>query len=529
MTPWLSGILNSEGYLPHGLCLSWEPELIWLHVISDGLIAASYYSIPAALIYFASKREDLPFPSIFGLFAAFIVACGTTHLLGAITLWEPLYRLDGAVKGATALASVSTAGVLWYLLPKALALPSPAELETANRNLLHEIEERRKIEQRLREMNALLDERVRARTALLQSILDTVPDAMVVIDAHGVVESFSATAERLFGYRSAEVCGRNVSMLMPSPYREEHDQYVERYRQTHERRIIGNAREVTGQRRDGSVFPMELSVGEVLHADRQLFTGFVRDLSERRKADRRLQELQTELVHVSRLSEMGQMATMVAHELNQPLSAITNYMNGGIRLLERDGDLSPPMLREAMERSAAQALRAGQIIKRLRDFVSHGEIERRFEPISTLITEAAELARLAIRQKDVRIEVSDDPPDVAILADKIQIQQVLFNLFRNAAEAVAEQEHRFVSVNAKLDKDDVLISVIDNGPGLSVEVQDRLFQSFVSTKKNGMGVGLSICHAIVAAHYGRLWAEKNPGGGTIFRIALPRAQDDKSG
>jgi PAS domain-containing protein len=172
---------------------------------------------PSGFDLFCVEREDLPFPSIFGLFAAFIVACGTTHLLGAVTLWEPLYRLDGAVKGATALASVSTAGVLWYLLPKALALPSPAELETANRNLLHEIEERRKIEQQLREMNVLLDERVRARTALLQSILDTVPDAMVVIDAHGVVESFSATAERLFGYRSDEVCGGNVSMLMPSP------------------------------------------------------------------------------------------------------------------------------------------------------------------------------------------------------------------------------------------------------------------------------------------------------------------------
>lgn len=522
MIPWLSGILNSDSYLPHGLCLSWEPELIWLHVISDGLIAASYYSIPAALIYFALKREDLPFPSIFGLFAAFIVACGTTHLLSAITLWEPLYRLDGAVKGTTALASVSTAGVLWYLLPQALALPSPAQLETANRNLLREIEERRKIEQQLREMNLLLDERVRARTALLQSILDTVPDAMVVIDSDGVIESFSATAERLFGYGSAEVCGRNVSTLMPSPYREEHDQYIERCRQSHERRIIG--REVMGQRRDGSVFPMELSVGEVLHADRQLFTGFVRDLSERRKADHRLQELQSELIHVSRLSEMGQMATMVAHELNQPLSAITNYMKGGIQLLERDGDLSRPILRTAMERSAAQALRAGQIIKRLRDFVSRGEIERRFESVSTLITEAAELACLAIR-KDVRIEVSNDPPDVTILADKIQIQQVLFNLFRNAAEAVAEQEHRFVTVNAKLDEDDVLISVIDNGPGISADVQDRLFQPFVSTKKNGMGVGLSICHTIVAAHYGRLWTETNPGGGTIFRIALPRAQE----
>lgn len=524
MTAWLSGMFSDGNYLPHGLCLLWEPGLIWLHVVSDGLIAASYYSIPAALMYFASKRQDLPFPGLFGLFSAFILACGTTHLLGAVTLWQPLYWVDGAVKGATALISVPTAAVLWYLLPKALTLPSPAQLETANRKLLREIEEHRKTELQLREMNLLLDERVRARTALLQSILDTVPDAMVVIDARGVVESFSSTAEHLFGYKADEVCGRNVSMLMPSPYREEHDQYIDHYLRTHERRVIGNAREVSGQRRDGSVFPMELSVGEVLHADRQLFTGFVRDLSERRKANDRLKELQTELIHVSRLSEMGQMATMVAHELNQPLTAITNYMNGGTRLLENDGDLPRQMLREAMERSAAQAIRAGRIIKRLREFVSRGEIERRFESVSTLIAEAAELASLGIRQKDVRIEVDDDAPDAAILADRIQMQQVLFNLLRNAAEAVAEQKQRLVSVNARLDGDDVVVSIIDNGPGIPPEIKDKLFQPFVSTKESGMGVGLSICHAIVVAHDGRIWVEANPGGGAIFRISLPRLQ-----
>ncbi|WP_245350338.1 PAS domain-containing sensor histidine kinase [Bradyrhizobium sp. UFLA03-84] len=524
MTAWLSGMFSDGNYLPHGLCLLWEPALVWLHVVSDGLIAASYYSIPAALMYFASKRQDLPFPGVFGLFAAFIMACGTTHLLGAVTLWQPLYWVDGAVKGATALVSVPTAVALWYLLPRALALPSPAQLETANRNLLREIEEHRKTELQLREANLLLDERVRARTALLQSILDTVPDAMVVIDASGIIESFSSTAERLFGYGADEVCGRNVAMLMPPSYSEEHDRYIERYIRTRERRIIGNVREVSGQRRDGTVFPMELSIGEVLHADRQLFTGFIRDLSERRRANDRLQELQTELIHVSRLSEMGQMATMVAHELNQPLTAITNYMNGGVRLLESEGD-PRARLREAMERSAAQALRAGRIIKRLRDFVSRGEIERRFEPVSALIAEAAELASLGIRQKDLLIEVDHVAPDAAILADRIQLQQVLFNLLRNAAEAVAEQEQRSVAINARLDGSDVVISVIDNGPGISPEVQDRLFQPFVSTKENGMGVGLSICQAIIVAHDGRIWAEANPAGGTIFRIVLPRVQD----
>jgi len=527
MLAWLSGIWDTGGYLPHGLCLAWDPELVWLHVVSDALIAGSYYSIPAALVIFAIKREDLPFPSIFGLFAAFILACGTTHLLGAVTLWEPLYRLDGAVKGATALVSLPTAGVLWYLLPKALALPSPAQLESANRSLLHEIEERKRVERQLREMNLMLDERVRARTALLQSILDTVPDALIVIDAQGVVESFSATAERMFGYSSADVCGRNVSMLMPAPYRGEHDRYIERYRRTREPRMIGNMRELTGQRSDGSVFPMELSVGEVLHADRQLFTGFVRDISERRAADVRLQELRSELLHVSRLSEMGQMATTVAHELNQPLSAISNYMKGGIRLIENGGDLPLPLLREAMERAAEQAIRAGQIIRRLRDFVSRGETERRFEPVSSLVAEAAELARLGIKQKDVRIEVGDDPPDAAILADKIQIQQVLFNLLRNAAEAVAEQAHGVIGLDSRLDGDDILISVTDNGPGLPDEVQERLFQPFVSTKKSGMGVGLSICHTIIVAHRGRLWAEAKPGGGTIFRIVLPRASNER--
>src|SRR6185437_9467868 len=207
---------------------------------------------------------------------------------------------------------------------------------------------------------------LREREAHLQSILDTIPDAVVVIDERGLVQSFSAAAERLFGWSAPEVIGRNVNMLMPSPYREAHDSYLARYMRTGERRIIGIGRVVVGLRRDGSTFPMELSVGEIKVASHRFFTGFVRDLTERQQTEARLQELQSELVHVSRLTAMGEMASALAHELNQPLSAIANYLRGSRRLLEKGDPADLPRLAEALDRAGDQALRAGDVIHRLR-------------------------------------------------------------------------------------------------------------------------------------------------------------------
>ena len=220
---------------------------------------------------------------------------------------------------------------------------------------------------------------VLAREAHLKSILDTVPDAMIVIDEQGIMQSFSTAAERLFGYAAAEVIGKNVKMLMPSPYRENHDGYLERYFRTGERRIIGIGRVVVGERRDGSTFPMELAVGEMRSRNQRFFTGFVRDLTERQQTEARLQELQSELVHISRLTAMGEMASSLAHELNQPLSAIANYMKGRSRAGEHRRALRT--MRDAMGKAAEQALRAGEIIRRLRDFVSRGETERQVESI----------------------------------------------------------------------------------------------------------------------------------------------------
>src|SRR5262249_22109108 len=231
-----------------------------------------------------------------------------------------------------------------------------------------------------------------AREAHLESILATVPEAMIVIDERGLMQSFSPAAERLFGYGAAEVLGKNISMMMPSPYRENHDEYIARYLRTGEKRIIGIGRVVVGERKDGSTFPMELAVGEMRSSNARFFTGFIRDLTERQKTEARLQELQSELVHISRLTAMGEMASALAHELNQPLSAIANYMKGSRRLLEGRTDEQSVTIREAMEKAAEQSLRAGQVIRRLRDFVARGESERRVESLKKLVEEASALA-----------------------------------------------------------------------------------------------------------------------------------------
>ncbi len=360
-----------------------------------------------------------------------------------------------------------------------------------------------------------------AREAHLQSILDTVPEAMIVIDERGNMQYFSSAAERLFAYEAKEAIGQNVKMLMPSPYRESHDSYLERYRNTGERRIIGIGRVVVGQRKDASTFPMELAVGEMRSGDRRYFTGFIRDLTERQKTEARLQELQSELVHISRLTAMGEMASTLAHELNQPLSAISNYLKGSRRLLSDAADEKTTMLRDAMDKAADQAMRAGQIIRRLRDFVARGESERRVESITKLVEEASALALVGVKDRGIRVGFQFDPSIDLVLADRVQVQQVLLNLIRNAMDAMEDSVVRGLVI-AVVPSDDnlVKVSVTDTGSGIAPEIAEQLFQPFITSKRHGMGVGLSISRTIIEAHGGRIWAEPNPAGGTIFNFTL---------
>lgn len=358
---------------------------------------------------------------------------------------------------------------------------------------------------------------IERREALLGSILETVPDALVVIDQHGLIHSFSAAAERLFGWTADEAVGRNVRILMPAPYRQEHDSYLGRYLATGERRIIGIGRVVTGQRKDGSIFPMELAVGEVRLPGARLFTGFVRDLTERQDRERRLAEVRSELIHVSRLSELGQMVSALAHEVNQPLTAMANYLSGARRLFA-GGNVEGGL--QAMERIAEQSERARQIIQRLRDFARKRETERRVESLTRTIEEASGLALVGVGS-GVRLEIDVAADAVEAFIDKVQIQQVLLNLMRNAIEAMAGLERREIAVSTSRAGDRVAIRIADTGPGLPEQVRARLFQPFVTTKADGMGVGLSICRTIVEAHGGELDVEDRAGGGTVFTFSVP--------
>lgn len=360
-----------------------------------------------------------------------------------------------------------------------------------------------------------------AREAHLESILASIPEAMIVIDEGGAIHSFSSAAERLFGYRSKEVIGKNIKTMMPSPYRDSHDGFISRYLQTGEKRIIGVGRVVVGERKDGSTFPMELAVGEMRSNDARYFTGFIRDLTERQQTEARLHELQSELVHVSRLTAMGEMASALAHELNQPLSAIANYMRGSRRLLEGRSDDETVMVRDAMDKAAEQSLRAGEIIRRLRDFVARGETERRVESIKKLIEEGSALALVGAKQQGVRVTFRLDPSCDLVLADKVQIQQVILNLIRNALEAMELSDRRELTIStAPGGREMIEIGVSDTGSGIAEDVALQLFQPFVTTKRHGMGVGLSISRTIIEAHGGKIRAEGNPDGGTVFRFTL---------
>ena len=365
------------------------------------------------------------------------------------------------------------------------------------------------------------------REAHLRSILDTVIDATVVIEKDGTIVSFNAAAVRQFGYAEAEVVGENVRLLMPEPYRHEHDGYMHRYLTTGEKRIIGIDRVVAGRRKDGSTFPMKLAVGEMKSGGKTFFTGFIRDLTERQESAARLHEIQGELARLARLNELGEMASTLAHELNQPLSAIANYVQGCARLLRDMDDAVAAKMRAALEETARQSLRAGQIIRHLREFVTKGATEKAPENIRSLVEEAGALALVGSRERGVRTVFDFAPGPATVMVDRIQIQQVLTNLMRNAMDAMRDSARRELVVRTHAAHGgEIAVIVEDTGPGISEEISAQLFKPFVTTKPGGMGVGLSISKRIVEAHGGMLTVSQNAAGGATFRFTLPTFKEE---
>ncbi len=416
--------LFSSDFMPHGYCYLWNPRLVWLHVVSDALIALAYFSIPVTLIYFIRKRRDLPFNWMFVSFGIFILACGATHTMEVWTLWHGTYWLSGAIKAVTAMASLPTAILLVQLVPRALALPSPDAMKL-------EIAERKRTGQALHQAKNELELNVLERTA------------------------------------------------------------------------------------------------ELRKANEDL----VAEIAQREQAEEDLRHAQAELAHVIRVATVGETTASIAHEVNQPLSAVV--VNGGacLRWLARD----PPNLDEARE--AARCIvrdgkRAGDVIARIRALATKTATPKQRMNMNEAIQEVVALARSELRRNNVtlRMELEDDLSPV--LGDRVQLQQVVLNLVMNGVEAmstVGERPRELVIRTQKDEADQVRVAVQDSGMGLDPQSRERIFDAFYTTKDEGMGVGLSISRSIVQNHGGRLWAVANDGPGTTFQFTVPKYRETHIG
>ncbi|MBL0935430.1 MAG: PAS domain S-box protein [Rhizobiaceae bacterium] len=352
-------------------------------------------------------------------------------------------------------------------------------------------------------------------------MLDTAVDGIVVIDERGTILSFNKACETLFGYRAAELLGRNVKCIMPSRYADEHDGYLAHYRDTGERRIIGIGREVEGMHRDGTVMPVELSVGEARTPEGRQFIGIIRDLRARRATEERMRDLQAQLVHMARVSAIDEMGAALAHELNQPLTALMLYLDAVQRAAARDwqeGDLRG----QALSNAVREAQPAAGIVQRMRGFLDRGDQRRRAVDLRVLLDEAVELTKMGRRSAGVMITRDDDPHLPRIEADPIQVQQVFVNLLRNAFDAVQGLERPEIAVATRREGRWVTVAVTDNGLGIASEAIGDLFKAFSSGKRKGMGLGLAISRSIAQSHGGDLTVD--PGGdgrGARFELALP--------
>ncbi len=374
----------------------------------------------------------------------------------------------------------------------------------------------------------------------LQALLTAAVDGIVTIDLRGRITSFNRAAERMFGYSVNDVMGRNVKCLMPNPFAKDHDAYIAHYQTTGERKIIGIGRRVAGLKKDGARFPIELSVGEIKHEDDSVgYIGIIRDISQTVQAEEDAKENREQLAHVTRLSTMGEMAAGIAHEVNQPLTAIASYAQACRRLMLR-GDQNLDKVLDVLEKIDAQALRASDVIKKLRRFVK--KQEEGFESVdcSALLEDTLALARTDTRLLEYPLTLSVSKSLLPVLADAVQIQQVLLNLIRNGVDAtealkalngesvgalgmqVFSEQHPLAIQVFDHDNTHLEVVVSDCGLGVDESIKDRLFHPFQTTKSSGMGIGLCVSRSIIRAHGGELWYQApEKGSGAEFHFTLP--------
>jgi len=522
-------LLDSSMFSPHGICLLWEPELIWLHVASDALIAMAYFSIPIALAILVSKRRDLKFGWVYWAFGVFILACGFTHVLSIYTLWVPIYGIEGLVKAATAMASVFTAGMLWPLLPELLTITSPFELRRVRAALEEEEMKGRGAERMLAQFQET-QRALRESMARLTAVVETAVDGFILIDSRGRILLFNPACERLFGYRADEVFQENVKLLMPRTYSLHHDDYLRNFLQSGERKIIGIGREVVGRRKDGSTFPMDLSVGEAKQDGESIFVGIIHDLTERKLTERQLQQAQ-------KMEMVGQLSGGIAHDFNNLLTVIVGNAEHLSEQLKSRLDL-----RQLADDICQAGERGAELARRLLAFSRRQLLRPRAIDCHELIASTCKLLKRTLRE-NIEVTTAFNTDAIFAFADSSQLESAVLNLALNAQDAMAAGGRLKISTSiASLDDNDqgvhpdiesgeyAMIAVTDNGEGMTPDVAARAFEPFFTTKEvgKGSGLGLSMVYGFVKQSNGHVSIYSEPGLGTTVRIYLPNVTPNAS-
>jgi PAS domain S-box-containing protein len=617
----LIDLLGIKDLIPHGYCLSWSPVLLWLHVSSDILITLAYYSIPFTIIYFIRQRKDIQYPWLGLLFAGFIIACGTTHLLSAITIWIPLYWLDGLLKAFTAIISLVTAALMLWIVPQALSLPTAKQLhaEIDQRKIAQQAQQEaldrlQKIASRVPGMvyqyrmhpdgsssfpfasegirdiyrtspeevskdaskiftvihpddlsdvsasiqksaqdltpwcheyrikfndgnvrwlfgNAVPEREADGATlwhgfitdvterklieAKLDSIFNASVEGIITVDiSNNHIISANAAVETIFGYKPEELAGCGISNLIPS----EHFNLLDTVQPS------GQIQEIDGLHKNGSVVPLDMSIAEYSIDNAHYFTTIVRDVSLRKHREQQDKEHLNQLAHVTRLGLMGEMASGIAHEVNQPLTAVTTYTQVSLNLIKAEKpDLEK--LSEILHKTQEQALRAGRIIHRMREFVKSHTTLHSIADINTLINNAAGLCVDEIKEHNITLSFKLEEHLPPVNVDQVQIEQVIISLIRNSIDALqnspANQERRLSIQSELTSNNSIQVRIKDNGQGINEEQQEKILMPFFTTKSEGMGMGLSISSSLIEAHEGYLHFNSQPGKGTTFYFTLP--------
>src|SRR3981189_3936468 len=545
MTSFLLWVMSPQDYMPHGMCFLWQPELIALHVASDSAIALAYYSIPIALIYFVNKRTDLAFPTIFVLTGLFILACGTTHIMGVWTLWFPDYRLHGGIKAATALPSVGTAAAIWKVMPLALALPSTAQLERANELLGTEINQRERAEAALGEARADLERGVAARTAELEdevlrrrstettlraseerwrSMFEASAVGIAVIDQQNHFAAANEAFQKMVGYTSEELQSLGPLDITHEEDRKASQEMVEDV-QSGKRQDCHTEKRYCGK--DVKVSGVRVSTARALDSSSALqgIPAIIEDITERKRAEVAWHDAREALSRATRLTVMGELSASIAHEINQPLAAIIT--NG--RACERFLDFSPPDLdevKDAVSEIVRDGRRASEVLSRIRAMSKNSAPERGPVDVNLAIAEVLALTRDELHRHRISVMTKLHSNLPVTMADRVQLQQVVLNLVMNGIDAMraVTDRPRNLTVRSQLsDQGNIVVNVADSGVGLDPRNRDRIFDSFFTTKPEGMGMGLAISNTIIQAHHGQLWAESGSPFGAVFGFTLPLA------